>query len=173
MTAKGHVLLAINLAIQPVMYIYHTHSINIALLSFFVVVAASLLPDIDEPKSYIGHKFWFFAHFLKLLGVKHRTLTHWLITPLILVLIGANLNNAYFQFTLFSVAFGMLAHDVGDMLTKGGIHGFFFPLFPNSKIVLLPNFLLFETFSVAEMIINQFLLISIFVQGYLIYVSQV
>ena len=173
MTAKGHVLLASNLAIQPAVYIWQIYDFNTAILSFVVSIISSLLPDIDEPKSYIGHKFWFLADLLKLFGLKHRTLTHWLITPLAIAIIGIMVNNNYLSLILFSMAFGILAHDVGDMLTKGGIYGFFFPFFPNTRIVLLPNFLLFKTFSTTEMIINLFLFISIPVQGYFIYATKI
>ena len=114
-----------------------------------------------------------FAHFLKLLGVKHRTLTHWLITPLLIAAIGVFNGNDYVSLILFSIALGMLTHDIGDMLTNRGIRGFFFPLFPNMNVLLLPRILVFETFSVAEMIVNLFLFLSILVQGYFIYAAQI
>ena len=151
MTAKGHMVLASALAYIPVTYILNTYTYKEAFLSYIVIIFGSLLPDIDEPESYIGHKAVFIAYFLKVLGLKHRTLTHWLITPLLISLIGCFVENELLSLILFSLAIGILAHDIGDMLTRGGIYGFLFPFFPRTQIALLPKVLRFETFSLTEM----------------------
>lgn len=55
---------------------------------------------------------------------------------------------------IYGFAFGILMHDAGDMLTKGGIKGFLFPFFPNTTVALLPKFMRFYTGSLQEMISN-------------------
>lgn len=157
MTAKGHILLASTLAYMPFVYILENHSFKEALVFFVMAIVGSLLPDIDEPRSYIGGKSIYLAEFLHLLGLKHRTITHWLITPLLIASCGYFVEHEFVSLVIFSIAFGILAHDIGDLLTNGGIGGFLFPFFPNTKIVLLPKVLRFETFSFVEMIFNALL----------------
>ena len=153
MTVKGHIVLASTLAYLPVEYMNEYYSFTESILVYLLILFGALLPDIDEPKSYIGNKLTYFAQFLKLMGLKHRTVTHWLITPLLIALVGYFLLEDIEQIIILSIAFGILAHDIGDLLTKGGIDGFFYPLFPQRKIVLLPRFLRFKTFSIQEMMI--------------------
>lgn len=159
MTAKGHVLLATSLAYVPFVYVAHTYSFVEAVFSLIVVVFGSLLPDVDEPHSYIGNKSMYISNFLKILGLKHRTLTHWLITPLIIFSFGFAFDTAIFSLGFFALGFGILAHDIGDMLTKGGIVGFLFPFYPEARIALLPDSLRFATFSLVELLFNLGLLI--------------
>lgn len=159
MTARGHVLLASAFAYPVTAYAINSYDLRTAQIIYFSIIAGSLLPDIDEPNSYIGRKAMLLSYFLKLIGVKHRTITHWLILPISLVAIGYFIGNVLFSQILYAIAFGVLLHDIGDMLTKGGIYGFFFPFFHKTKIVLLPEFLRFETFSFSEMIVVFFLLL--------------
>ena len=158
MTAKGHVVLASVLAYMPVTYAINNYSYTEAIISYLVILVGSLLPDIDEPNSYIGKKTFHISSVLKILGLKHRSITHWLITPLLIVTVGMLIDSNLIALVLFSVAFGILAHDIGDLLTYGGINGFFFPFFPNRKAVLLPKILRFETFSITEKVLILILL---------------
>ncbi|MBW6487570.1 metal-dependent hydrolase [Sulfurimonas sp.] len=159
MTVKGHVLLASAFAYPIIDYVAMDYGNSEALAIYIAIIFGSLLPDIDEPNSYIGNKALLVSYGLKIIGVRHRTITHWLITPVLLSAFGFSLDNFYISAILYAVAFGILLHDVGDMLTKGGIYGFFFPFFSNTKIALLPRVLRFKTFSIQEYIIVFFLLL--------------
>lgn len=150
MTAKGHMALASAVTLS---YLYIDSNL-ISTLPYFeyflpAILLGSLFPDIDEPESYIGNK-------LKVISVvissffRHRTFTHYLIFPLLLLIVSFYMNNTFNKVTILGFAIGIFLHDVGDMLTKGGIKGFLWPLFPNTRIALLPYFLRFKTFSVEE-----------------------
>lgn len=149
MTAKGHVSLSLAIAI-PTSSILEDNTIRFVFLAS--VMFGSLLPDIDEPNSYIGRRFSFMSYFLKFLGIKHRGVTHYLIFPLFIFLLSFFLKGIYKIITI-GVAFGVLLHDIGDMLTKSGIRGFFYPFFKNESIRLLPKKIAFYTNSLAEHII--------------------
>jgi len=157
MTAKGHVLLASALTLGGAVYLKSHYPIYFpsSASSFGAILGGiyfgSLLPDIEEPESYIGNKFKLFSIVIASF-IKHRTLTHYLITPLLIIALSLSLLTPYSFSQLFSIslAIGMLMHDMGDMLTNGGIRGFFFPFFPNTRIALLPSFLRFETFGFVE-----------------------
>lgn len=157
MTVKGHVLLASAFAYPIVNYVAMNYGNVNALVVYILIIFGALLPDIDEPNSYIGNKLLLVSYGLKIIGLKHRTITHWLISPILLAAFAYGLNDFYITAILYAIAIGILLHDIGDMLTKGGIYGFFFPFFPNTKIVLLPNALRFETFSLYEHILIFFL----------------
>lgn len=170
MTAKGHMVLSTTLAYLPLSYMleneYEFYQICVV---YTIIVISSLLPDIDEPKSFIGNRSMYFSSLLKLLGVKHRTITHWLVTPLIIALFGYIAESDLMSITLFAVAFGVVAHDVGDLISNTGIKGFLFPFLINTKIVLLPKILRFETFSVVEsfvifilMVVNFYIYFELF-----------
>lgn len=168
MTAKGHVLLASSITLGSFIFIVNTPSISRAInivppysiVFFIAVIVGSLLPDIDESESYVGRR-------LKIISVivssvfKHRTFTHYLIVPLVLTIVAIFVSDAGMQTALFGLAFGILLHDAGDMLTKGGIKGFLFPFFPNTKIALLPEFIRFRTFSIQEYIFIYLFLVPI------------
>jgi inner membrane protein len=145
MTAKGHVILAIT----PLTAAYGSSLIAMPEV-LIPVVLGSLFNDIDEPASYIGRKFFFLSGLFRELGLKHRGFTHFLIIPLVLMIL------AYLAFEggiLFWFAFGMLMHDIGDMLTKGGIVSFFYPFAEGKRAALLPEPLRFKTFSFTEKIV--------------------
>ena len=158
MTAKGHVLLASAFGYIPLDSLSDLYSPLDLTLAFSFLIFGSLLPDIDEPKSYIGQRSFYISHFFKLMGLQHRTMTHWLITPVLIAIFAYLIDDRFFSLIFFSLAFGMLAHDIGDLLTKGGIKGFFFPFFKNTKIGLLPYAIRFQTFSTTEMFFNSLLI---------------
>jgi inner membrane protein len=153
MTAKGHMALASAVTLS---YLYVDNDL-ISTLPYFeyfliAILIGSLFPDIDEPESYIGNK-------LKVVSIltsvifKHRTFTHYLIFPLALIFIALYVDNTFNKVTILGFAIGILLHDAGDMLTNGAIKGFLWPIFPNTRIALLPNFLRFNTFSIQEYIL--------------------
>lgn len=121
-----------------------------------LVLLGSLLPDIDEPKSFIGRKFPIISRIFSI-SFSHRGFTHFLIFPLIFVAIGAIFAHAIITPCLFALAYGIFLHQIGDMLTISGIPYYFFPLF-RKKAVLLPQALRFRTGSVAEKLILIFIL---------------
>jgi len=145
MTAKGHLALALLPAIPIAAYLNPQEQV----VFLGAVGFGSLLPDIDEPNSYIGRRFDFLSIPLKILGIKHRTFTHYLIFPLTIFLISIFLSGIYKTAGL-GIAFGMLMHDIGDMLTKGGIKGFFYPFLKEKTIRILPKNIAFYTNSVTE-----------------------
>jgi inner membrane protein len=155
MTAKGHVVLAIT----PLSVLYGMNTF-LSPEILLPVLFGSLLPDIDEPGSYIGRKFYFISGIFRDLGLEHRGFTHFLIIPLSLMMISYVLFDGGW---LFWLAFGIFMHDVGDMLTKGGIISFFYPLGIGKKIGLLPKTFRFRTFSLTEKIVILLLLLMNFV----------
>jgi len=151
MTAKGHMLLASAAAISLDTFL----PVDNFMQFYPLVIFGSVLPDIDESESYIGRKFRTLSEIVSFV-LPHRTLTHYLFLPIIIAIIAYYLNSIY----LFGLAFGIFMHDIGDMLTKGGIKGFFFPFFINKKIALLPYPLRFYTNSLTEHILILILAMS-------------
>jgi inner membrane protein len=87
--------------------------------SVAAAMAASLLPDIDHPKSFVGRRLWFLSVPLAaVLG--HRGMTHSLLAIglwIWLLLRGL----AWDQELTAAAATGYLSHLAGDWLTVGGI----------------------------------------------------
>lgn len=154
----GHVLLAIT----PVVVISSITDIHIgAKEGFYLLIIAlfALVPDIDEKGSYIGRKLTFIAVLLEAIGVKHRTITHWALIPVILIITSTLMFGVKEATIYFSISYGMLMHSAGDMLTKGGIKGFFFPFFKEKTIRILPYRLAFYTGSSQEYVFILLLLL--------------
>jgi inner membrane protein len=154
MTAKGHLVLNIPIATGSLFllenyYLEYNLSRELIVVYIIATIFGSLLPDIDEPESYIGRKIPIFSNFLSIF-ISHRGITHYLCVPLFFLVIGIFQSNEFYSTLFIGLSIGILSHDIGDMLTKGGIIGFFFPILPNTKIVLLPNFLRFYTNSITE-----------------------
>ena len=162
MTAKGHLALSL-LAAIPTSSLLEGY--NNKFIFLIAVVFGSLLPDVDEPNSYIGRRFSFISYPLKFLGIKHRTITHYLIFPLFIFLISFFLEGIY-KLIAVGIAFGVLMHDVGDLLTKSGIKCFFYPFLKDKTIRLLPKKFAFYTNSITEHIIVSILFL---VDAYLYY----
>ena len=86
-----------------------------------IIIFASLLPDIDHPKSFMGTLF---RPFSRLINRKygHRTITHSLIVLLALVALIAGFQSVYFPTlpvaTVFGLAYG--GHLILDMITVQG-----------------------------------------------------
>jgi len=137
-------------------------------LFIFLVLFGSLFPDIDEPNSYIGRKFWFMSWPIKFLShilpfLKHRGLTHLFLVPISLGMVAFYGKNIW----LGGFALGWLLHTLGDLITVGGIGGYFYPFWSNRKIVLLPYPLRFYTGGGAEKIV---IMCLVCLNAYLVYV---
>ena len=74
MTARGHILLAITpvIVFNPEMYNTDPYILG-------AIALGAVLPDIDEPNSYIGRRLYFVSDLIRLIGIKHRTVTHTII----------------------------------------------------------------------------------------------
>jgi len=146
MTAKGHILLAITplIAINPDLY-NNPYLIGASALG-------AVLPDIDEPHSYIGKRLYLISDLLHYIGIKHRTITHSLYFPAIFFILGILFNNIY----LLAIGYGALLHLIGDSLTITGV-----PLFyPNKTYFnLLPEPLRFKTNGSVEYLIILILIV--------------
>lgn len=165
MTMNGHLVLA---AVPAVVYAHETglplewkSLLYAAVIAFF-----ALLPDIDEPNSYLGRRLRRLSGVILVLGIEHRTLTHWLILPFLATVSAALLLDPADALWIYLAAYGMVMHSVGDLLTSSGIRGFFWPLMPDRTIHLLPQFLTFKTGSWQETMVIWLLLGAAF---YVIY----
>ncbi|MBB5173669.1 metal-dependent hydrolase [Texcoconibacillus texcoconensis] len=85
--------------------------------SFAIGIAiGSLLPDIDEPKSFIGRKCPFVSNFLKRV-FGHRGLTHSALITAIIFMVSEQ-----FDSTIISgLAYGYLFHVLGDFFSRRGV----------------------------------------------------
>lgn len=152
MTFIGHLALALVPAAVAASMTGNLINLQVPLLLGAVALGA-LLPDVDEPGSYIGRKLMFIAVILKGIGIKHRTLTHWLALPLAMAVASILAFGVHGALIFLALSYGMVMHSVGDMLTKGGIKGFFWPFFPHTTIRILPRSVAFYTGSLQEYIL--------------------
>ena len=130
MTATTHQMLGAAVALY---YIRHTGQYEYYPIIFSV--AASIIPDIDEPNSKIGSKVTGISKTTKAI-FGHRTITHSLLGVLIFAF-GVNYIVDFFSLPDFITTFfilGYLSHLLGDVLTISGV-----PLFyPLSKKYAIP-----------------------------------
>ena len=68
-----------------------------------------------------------------------------LVFPLLILIISFFVYNMYIKIFLLGLGFGILMHDVGDMLTKGGIKRFLYPCCKEKVFRLLPKRYAFYT----------------------------
>lgn len=80
-------------------------------IAFVLYMLGGLLPDVDTPYSMLGR--------IICLPFEHRTWTHAIWFPLILMISGIWVR------LLFWLGFGMLMHDVWDSFSASGIHWFY------------------------------------------------
>lgn len=165
MTAKGHMILSIPITVvsmhfaQDIFFEMNFSKMDLILFYFFVLVG-SVFPDIDEPESFIGRKLPIFSNILSLF-VSHRGITHFMIIPIVVFILAYFENDYRIKIILVGLGVGIFAHSIGDMLTKGGVVGYFFPFFRKTKVALLPSFLRFYTNSITEHLFNAIILFSI------------
>ncbi len=148
MSVKGHILLASAISLGVNQYFFHL-PLPKFLYIYLGILLGAILPDIDEPNSFIAKKLSWFSTFFNAI-FKHRTLTHYLIFSLLIAYASKFIPTQKPQWIVFGIAIGTFLHAVGDMLTKRGIRGFFFPLFPRTNIALLPKYLRFKSHSKIE-----------------------
>jgi len=151
MTVKSHIILSlipVGAAFESgILPLHNTELLTIALIGTFT---GAILPDIDEPKSYIGRKLGFISETLQGLGLKHRTYTHSIFFPLI-ILIGG-----FFNPIFYFMAFGAFMHILEDFITNSGVP-LFYPFVKRRFGIRL-----FDTGSIFEYL---FLLLSIIAFG--------
>jgi len=175
MTKKGHLLFTSNaMGAFLILSGYNIHNIPTHFIPLFPSIIfglylGSLLPDIDDPRSYIGRIFTPLAYgFHVALG--HRGLIHSFMFSILIGLLSLFCPMYSFGFYFFiACGIGCLLHDIADMLTDGGIKGFFFPFFRENRIVLLPSFLRIKTNTVSEYLffIPMFFLLGFFILVFL------
>lgn len=136
MMKKTHVLTSVTAGVALV----HLTPIDPSMGYFLGVVFGSVLPDIDEPQSYIGRKTSVEV-FNKRVGLSslikmmfgHRGFTHSLLATLLVfipyfLMLGytsgleqVGLIQTFVLQILFGVGFGYLFHILGDMFSKSGV----------------------------------------------------
>ena len=151
-------------AIAPILIIesaIDAMSVVVELLFYLSIAIGSISPDLDEEGSRLSKVFPLFPMIYDVVGIKHRGVTHQLIFVLVLAIglfIILNLNDADFvsNVIFYGLALGYFMHLPGDMLTKGGINNFYYPL-TKSKGILLPRAFRFYTHSKEELLFLYFL----------------
>ncbi len=116
-------------------------------------ILGALAPDIDAEDSTIKRELGLAGSVtgfcLSLVGVKHRGLTHYAITTMV-VMIAGYLLGQWLGWPDAGLAFGLgyLSHFLTDGMTKYGV-----PLWPGRKIHLLPRPLRIRTGSFGETLV--------------------
>ncbi len=112
----------------------------------------ALLPDIDEPGSFVGRKAGSLSALVKLI-FGHRGATHFFIVPLLAILgAWAFCDGAAALACWSGLALGYAMHIVGDAMTISGVKGAFFPLRART-FYALPFALRFRTGGEAERLV--------------------
>lgn len=179
MLAKSHISLGLvgGIVAYPLAQKYGIAKEFYLTLLLPLILLGSLLPDIDEPRSFIGRKFPLISRIFSI-SFSHRGFTHFLIFPSIFVVVGAIFTHPLITPIFFALAYGIFLHQIGDMLTISGIPHYFFPI-SRKKAVLLPQILRFRTGSIAEKIILIFILTpliaisAVFIFGDSLDISQI
>jgi len=109
---------------------------------FGLLALGSLLPDLDHPKSKLGHKVPAISHLFHFL-FGHRGFLH---SIFFVIIIGAIVLTIFGNLISFPIMIGMLSHLFSDCLTKQGIN-FIYPF----KEFSIRGFI--ETGSIAEFIL--------------------
>lgn len=124
---------------------------------------AGTLADVDKPGSTMAKVLFPLSALLRILKVRHRTLTHSLIFMLLLMLATVSLPPLYFWVFIISYA----SHPLIDLLNERGIQ-LLWPLPP--KFRLLPKFLAIDTGSASETVFRWLLLAISLLIPFMIYV---
>ena len=111
-----------------------------------LILFGSVLPDIDEPRSFISRKFPLISQ-ITATFFKHRGPTHFLFIPVLLFVAWA----IFGQIAWGALGFGMIMHHAGDMLTPSGIQGYFYPFKKRFVARILPKKIAVKTGSAVEM----------------------
>jgi len=112
MLGRTHLLAGAILAL--VLVHFFSHSFSIALVSFFLCLVGSILPDIDEKNSLLGRHFRLIAYFSRHRGFFHSVFALLLFTIPFYFLFQSPLPAISFMIAYFS-------HLLLDMMTKDGL----------------------------------------------------
>ncbi|NOV04576.1 metal-dependent hydrolase [Paenibacillus planticolens] len=104
---------------------------------------AGTLADVDKPGSTMAKVLFPLSALLRILKVRHRTLTHSFVFILLLMMISLPMTPLYFWVFILAYA----SHPLIDLLNERGIQ-LFWPL--PMKIRLLPKFIAIDTGSASE-----------------------
>ena len=155
MVYKTHIAVSLSLGFMPyttgLVELYSAYDILI-LLSLMPIFA--LMPDLDEPNSYLSNRTPIIPHLITLF-TKHRAFTHQFRATIILILAPMLLVNfLYIDIARFipGLYLAYLGHILGDSFTKGGIKRLFYP-FSVKTFYGLPKSLRFKTGSWVESIV--------------------
>ncbi len=183
MVAKTHILLTAPCFVFINSSIYSAKSLTVQVILFCGLIIGSVLPDIDEPHSYISRKFKIFSFLVQIIffilrffaiffvfidktrhqtiksTLNHRGITHFLILPIFIFLFSFLLPFEYAKTFIFAISIGWLFHEFGDMMTKGGIKNWLFPFFINKTFWILPQNMRFMTNSYKEFVVMFFLFV--------------
>ncbi|BFT73568.1 MULTISPECIES: metal-dependent hydrolase [Paenibacillus] len=124
---------------------------------------AGTLADVDKPGSTMAKVLFPLSALLRILKVKHRTLTHSIVFILLLMMISLPMSPLYFW--VFIVAYA--SHPLIDLLNERGIQ-LFWPL--PMKIRLLPKFIAIDTGSTSETVFRWLLLAVTLLIPFMLYV---
>ncbi|MCR8696919.1 MULTISPECIES: metal-dependent hydrolase [Campylobacter] len=113
---------------------------------FGLILLGSVLPDIDEPRSFISRKFPLISR-VAATFFTHRGPTHFLFIPVLLFVAWA----IFGYLALGAIGFGMIIHHLGDMLTPSGIYGYFYPFKRKFVARILPKNYAIKTGSKLEL----------------------
>lgn len=158
MMAKTHIAFSTLLTLTPIAILQQTQTYtldNQYHLPIIIggVTLGALIPDIDEKNSTISRMSivtLLFSWYLKYLGTQHRGATHkFIFFVLFLTMAIASYFMANKEIFIFisAIAFGVLTHQIGDMMVggginKGGIYNYFSPFYTNNKTTkFLPFFM--------------------------------
>lgn len=127
---------------------------------------AGTLADVDKPGSTMAKVLFPLSALLRILKVRHRTLTHSIIFILLLMMISFPMSPLYFWVFIVSYA----SHPLIDLLNERGIQ-LFWPL--PMKIRLLPKFIAIDTGSTSETVFRWLLLAITLLIPFKLYVYPV
>jgi inner membrane protein len=128
---------------------------NNKVLSFFLIIIFSILPDIDLHTSYLGKKFKIISRSFELI-LSHRGIIHSIWVALVLYLL-------LMRFKLELTVIGYISHLILDMFTKKGIKLFwpFLSIKGFCDTGKLIDIILFYSFSILNIIFLIIFLVNI------------
>lgn len=124
---------------------------------------AGTLADVDKPGSTMAKVLFPLSALLRILKVRHRTLTHSIVFMLLIMMISLPMSPLYFW--VFIVAYA--SHPLIDLLNERGIQ-LLWPL--PMKIRLLPKFIAIDTGSASETVFRWLLLAVSLLIPFMLYV---
>ncbi|EAD3476076.1 metal-dependent hydrolase [Listeria monocytogenes] len=145
MQSKTHLLTTFAI-VTPVAYMTN----NMDMLGVFGLALGTVLPDIDEPNSYIGRRIPILPHIIKK-TFGHRGMTHTLIATILFATLASMIPNSFTEM----LATGYFLHIAEDTFSMTGIKW----LAPFSQKTLA--FKLYSTGKMSETIIMFLMLICL------------